>query len=256
MARWEQDFDFYMAMVDGKPASFVLDLAAASHAPVATHPLLLEIRVPLLQARVDGLRDQAELEPLGALEDQFVAALEQKVDAIYAGRVVHDGATSLYLYVAEAHRDALEALPALTGDPPGEYVPEWAVASDPDWGHYLEFLAPDSYSRQSIMNRRLLAIFTENGDALDVARPVDHLAYFPGREGAEQAASALRSAGFTTDELEAAADDRGWGLQFHRADALSDGRPDEFVEEILDVILPLEGDYDGWGAEHRAPAAG
>ena len=256
MARWEQDFEFYMAAVEDRPASIVLDLAAAPHAPVATHPLLVEIRVPMLQPRPDGLRDAAELEPLGELEDQFVEALEDKVDAIYAGRLVTDGTTSMYLYVPEAHRAALDDLPALTGAPPGDYEPEWAVVDDPEWRQYLDFLTPDDYARQSIWNRRLLQVFTEQGDALEVARPIDHMAFFPSRVRAEEAALALRNAGFTTDELVAPADeDRGWGLGFHRADHLIDGRPDEFVGEILDLILPLDGDYDGWGAEHRPRAS-
>ncbi len=265
MARWEQNFDFYVATIDGKPASFVLDLTAGEHAPVATHPLLLEIKVPMLAAREDGLRDNSELEPLGALEDQFVDALEQRLDAIYAGRVVHDGATQLFLYVPAAHRDALDDLPTLTGAPPDGYTPEWAVVDDAEWRQYLDFLAPDAYSIQSMMNRRLLAVFAENGDTLALARPIDHLAHFASKPEAERAGAALRAVGFTTDDVgepvapEAAADeaDAGprWALQFHRVDHLAEDRADEFVEEILDVILPLGGDYDGWGAEHADSAS-
>ncbi len=327
MSRWELDFDFYLARIEDKPASFVVDLSAEAHAPVATHPLQLTIRVPMLRPRPDGLRDASELEDLGDLEDQFVEALAEKLDAIYVGRVVHDGNTLLFLYVPEEHRDALDELPALTGDPPGDYEPSWGVSDDPDWVQYSEFLAPDEYARQSIWNRRLVNIFGEKGDQLDQPREIDHLAYFPSREAAEQAAAALTAAGFRCDPItepgeeqdegddaelgdeaadadetaeadealaeaiasanaQAAAEgeddeddededdedesdedesdedesdeedenDERWGLQFHRDDALADGRPDEFVGEILDIILPLDGAYDGWGAEHR-PAA-
>lgn len=254
MERWEQDFDFYMAMIDELPASFVIDLAASQHAPVATHPLLLSVRVPMAMRREDGLRDAREVEALGALEDQFVEALEQKVDAIYIGRVVHDGNTTMFLYVPAERRAALEDLPALTGDPPEPYLPRWAVADDPEWEHYLGFMAPDDYALQTIWNRRLIRIFTEKGDVLTAAREVDHMVYFPSREQAETAATALRAAGFATDEIderEADADEpAAWALQFHRDDTLADGRPDEFVAEIFDIIKPLDGSYDGWGATH------
>lgn len=258
MERWEQDFDFYMARIDDQPASFVIDLNAARHAPVDSHPVSLVIRVPMLIEREDGLRHADELEPLGELEDKFVEALEQKVDAIYAGRVVHDGYTTLFLYVPAAHRDALDDLPSLTGPPPGDYEPSWGVDDDPAWERYTGFLAPDDYALQTIWNRRLLQQFTDHGDDLTQAREVDHMAYFPSSEQAERAAAALRGAGFVTDEVVAGDDDADedrFALQFHRQDHLADGRPDEFVGEVLDLILPLDGVYDGWGAVHCQPAA-
>jgi hypothetical protein len=261
MVSWEQDFDFYMAMIEDLPASFVIDLTAAQHAPVESHPLLLSIRVPMQLRREDGLRDARELEALGALEDHFVTTLEEKVDAIYIGRVVHDGTTTMFLYVPAAHRAALEDLPSVTGAPADPYLPKWAVADDPTWDHYLGFMAPDDYAMQTIWNRRLIAIFEEKGDALDAEREVDHMVYFPTRENAEAAGAALREAGFKTDELEPPAkaegsdEERGWGLQFHRDDALSDGRPDDFVAEVFAIIQPFVGDYDGWGATPVKQAA-
>jgi len=256
MATWDQDFDFYMAMIEDQPASFVVDLAAATQAPVATHPMLLSIRVEMAMKREDGLRDARELDALGALEDQFVDALEQKVDAIYVGRVVHDGFTTMFLYVPEAHRAALEALPDVTGAPAEPSLPKWAVADDPEWEHYIGFMAPDDYAQQTIWNRRLVSIFEEKGDVLDVAREVDHMAYFPTKAQAEEAAEMLRAHGFATDELEppekkqGTEEERGWGLQFHRDDTIAGERPDEFVAEIFGIIKPLDGSYDGWGATH------
>jgi hypothetical protein len=43
-------------------------------------------------------------------------------------------------------------------------------------------------------------------------------------------------------------DGDAWALTFHRNDALAGGRPDQFCAEILDIVLPEGGDYDGWGA--------
>lgn len=245
--RWEQDFDVYFTMVDERPASFVIDLNAAAVAPVESHPLLLGIKVPMRIAREDGLRDARELEALGELEDQFVEALEQKVDALYVGRTVHAGDTTLYFYVPAAHRAALDGLPDVTG-PAGDYAPEWWVDDDPEWNLYLDYLAPGPYEAQAIWNRRLVQTFQEGGDQLAVPRDVDHLAYFATREQADAAAEALRAAGFRTDDVAGPDDDALWSLQFHRADALADGRPDAFVAEILDIVLPQGGDYDGWGA--------
>lgn len=248
MARWEPDFDVYFSQIEDRPASFVIDLAAGTHAPVATHPVRLTLRIPMKIPRPDGLRHRDEMDALGALEDRFVAALEQGVDAIYVGRVVHGGMTTMYLYVPAQHRAALDQLPSITGSP-GDYEPSWSIADDADWGAYLEFLAPGPYDRQTIWNRRLLQVFAEKGDRADQPREVDHLAFFPSREAAERAGEALRTAGFRTDEIDEQAE-RGFGLQFHRDDHLGEGRADEFVFEILDIVLEEEGSYDGWGAMH------
>jgi hypothetical protein len=253
---WEQDFDVYMAMMDDKPASFLIDLAAGAEAPVDTHPLRLTINVPLLRPREDGLRDGSELDAMGQLEDRFAAALETQVDAIFVGHVIHDGETTMYFYVPAEHRARLDQLPEITG-PAGDYQPSWGVEDDPTWECYGDYLAPDEYSRQAIWNRRLQKVFGENGDQVDTPREIDHFAYFGSREQAEQAAVALRAAGFETDDVDppdpSTGDDEPWGLQFHRTDAVGGHRPDEFCQEILDIILPLDGDYDGWGAPHVKP---
>jgi len=254
---WKPDFDFYMTMIDDKPASIVVDLAAGAAAPVATHPVLLGIRVPMRNPRPDGLRDGEELDALAELEDSFTDRLVAEVDALYAGRIVHDGDTTLYYYAPAEHRQRLDDdLPAVTGDP-GEYEPEWWVDDDPDWQLYDELLAPGPYDVQTIWNRRLIQVFVEKGDHLGEPREIDHAATFPTEEQAERASAALTVAGFRCDDVERPDDpddeDSGWRVEFHRDDSLAEGRPDEFVAEILDIILEEEGDYDGWGAPHVGP---
>ncbi len=241
-APWQPNFGFYMTTLDEHPASFVVDLNAE---PTESHALRLQLRVPLINPRPDGLRDAAELEPMGALEDRLVEALTAKVDALYVGRLVTRGATEFFFYVPEAKGPLLDELEELLG-PVAPYEVEYLAAEDPDWGMYTDFLYPDAYSLQSIANRSLLEQIEATGDVMSVARTIDHLAYFENTGPAKEAATRLKAAGFSTDELETREDGRV-GLQFHRDDALSDGQADAFVAEVLDIILPLDGDYDGWG---------
>jgi regulator of RNase E activity RraB len=167
---------------------------------------------------------------------------------------VHNGDTTLYYYAPAEHRQQLDDdLPAITGDP-GDYAPEWWVDDDPDWKLYDELLTPGPYDAQMIWNRRLLQVFTERGDQLSATREIDHVAYFPSREQADRAAAGLIAAGFRCDDVqEPDSDSDAWQLEFHRADTLADNRADEFVSEILDIILDEDGDYDGWGAPHVTP---
>jgi hypothetical protein len=249
-SRWRQDFDFYLVEMEERPASFVVDLAAGAHAPLSTHPMRLDVRVPMLRPRADGLRDAGELDDLGDLEDQFTRRLETAVDAIYVGRAVFAGHTVLHYYMPRDAGGRFDELPAIAG-PSGAYRPSWAIDDDPGWSVYLEVLTPDPYEHATIWNRRLLRSFEDDGDHLQRPRPIDHYAFFPSQDQADRAATALTAAGFLPDPVVAPREDGdGWALQFHRDDALANGRPDQFCAEILDIVLPEGGDYDGWGAPH------
>lgn len=239
---WQPNFGFYMTRLDEHPASFVVDLSAT---PLETHPLRLQLRVPLLKPRDDGLRDASELEPMGALEDGLVDALRAKVDARYVGRLVTRGATEFFFYLPSEAGPKLDDLEALLG-PVEPYEVEYLAAEDPGWSLFTDFLYPDAYALQSIANRSLLEQLEQAGDVMSVARTIDHLAFFGSPGQANEAVARLTAAGFTTDPIEQH-DDGRLGLKFHRDDALADGQADAFVVEVLDLITPLDGDYDGWG---------
>jgi hypothetical protein len=254
-ARWEQEFDFYLTTMDDKQAGFVVDLAAEKHAPVATHPLRLVISIPMLHPTENGLRSRDELEPLGVLEDRIVERLESAVDAIYAGRVVHEGATVMFLYLPDEHKARVQNLLDITGGL-GDYHADWRTLPDPEWECYFEFLRPGRYDRQFMLNRRLQEIFEEKGDCMEIPREIDHVAFFPSEAQAQAALAELQAAGFRGDPLRAPAQEGGaWALEFHRDDVVADEKPDLFCCEILGVLERHEGEYDGWGATLVTPDA-
>ena len=239
---WQPNFDFYMTRLGDDPASFLVDLGAV---PQPSHSLRLHVRVPLLRPRPDGLRDASEFEPMGELEDRLAGTLAAKIDAIYVGRVVARGATEFFFYVPPAAAAALAEFGELVDDP-APYEIGTHAEPDPDWDAYTRFLYPDAWSMQSMMNRRVLQQLEQHGDATTVARTIDHLAIFATKASAEAAAAQLATAGFTTD-APAENDDGRFHVEFHRSDIPGDGGADRFVGEVLDIVLPLEGRYDGWG---------
>ena len=60
-------------------------------------------------------------------------------------------------------------------------------------------------------------------------------------------AATLRRHGFRVDDLESDGEGRV-EVQFHRVDHCAGGRIDEVSQEILDIVLAEDGEYDGWGA--------
>ncbi len=244
---WKQELEFYMSRIDDQPASFVVDVIAPRHAPLVSHPLVLIFTVPLLRPTENGLRGAAELNAMGELEDNIVANLGQAIDSIYVGRVVHDSETTFYFYLPRLSGEELERIPEHAGNL-GNYQMEWSVEEDEEWGYCTEFLAPDVFSHQLISNRRLLNHMREAGDQVNVAREVDHFAYFDSQESAEKARKALQTAGFEVQEVRGCVEnDHRWDLGFRRLDVPGNGGADQFVEQIFDLLDPFEGIYDGWG---------
>src|SRR5690348_5410852 len=109
-APWEQNFDFYEGTNGDARAIIRVDLAAAEHAPVASHPVRLQFRVKMLEPREDGLRSEQEADALFKLEDTFVEAIVTAQHAIYVGRMVSRGYTEFVFYAPPEHRDAWSTL--------------------------------------------------------------------------------------------------------------------------------------------------
>lgn len=251
---WTADFDFYPTTVDGRRASIVVDLLAAIHGPIAHHGALVTVRVPMQRPREDGLRDASELAPLGRLEDALIPAIEDRTGAVSVGRLMLAGVLVFYLYAPDGTDEAAVAAAVGAIDADG-YTIRWAVAPDPDWRMLREVLTPDPYALQGIWNRRLLQQFAAQGDDATAPREVDHTAVVPDGAAATAAERQLVARGFRVDPWTPGEDGRVC-LALHRTETLADDAPDTFVAEVLDVILPLGGDYDGWGAPVMVTAVG
>jgi regulator of RNase E activity RraB len=241
---WDGDWDFYEGTMEEDRMFVTLDLAAQEHAPLASHPMRLHVRFAMLQPREDGLRSDEEKDAIFALEDKIVEAMEKAAGAIHVARVVAQQHTELIFYFPTDKTAAADRPTDAVGDV-SPYTLEWFVEEDPEWEKYDE-LFPNVYAMQSISNRRLVRHMVEAGDQISVPREIDHVVSFPSEEMAKSAAAALAEKGFRVDDADHA--DGRWTLEFHREDACDGERPDEFVFEILDIVEPFEGDYDGWGS--------
>ncbi len=241
---WSPNFDFYIAPVDGHPASISLDLGAVEHVPVPDHPLRLAVRLALKHARPDGLPTSEEFDPLGKVEQNLADAIGHEVEGWFVGRVLYRGSCDLFFYLPAPQEGDEDRLVACIEAHRDGYEVSHRLDRDPRWKFYNEFLWPDRASHQAMGNRRVLAQLEAAGDELGVEREIDHLANFDDEEACREAAAALAEHGFRLDEP-TQSEHGGWRLAFRRDDSLARGRIDEVTAEILELIG--EGDYDGWG---------
>lgn len=242
---WEQDFDAYLTYLDESLASFIVDLAAAAHAPCPPYDHRVQVRVVMQHPREDGLRDRREADALGQFEDALVELLEHRCGALFVGHMICEGELHVVCY-AEGRRIEDQAA-LLEGLDAGGYEVAWMVEADPDWRMYFELLFPESLDFQLIQNRRQLIKFTSNGDQLSAERQVDHCATFEQLDEAQDASESLRDEGFEVGDPQAS-ESGHWVVEFNRVERLDEGRPDAFCLEIIELLEPFTASYDGWGA--------
>jgi Family of unknown function (DUF695)/Regulator of ribonuclease activity B len=251
---WEEDFDFYFSESMKARLVITVDLGAVELAPLATHPLRLQARITMQTPRADGLRQLGEADALFDLEDRLVERLGVVLPLLYVGRLVAVGDVTLVWYAPRTAEAQLEELTEAVMSVRGDYEVHLSLDRDPKWGFFDDFLFPDVYNLQVMLNRRRLMTLLEHGDDGALVRELEHLAYFESEDRALEATRKLALAGFHADSplpedrpSESPGVDLGWALWFGREDSLADGRIDDVCVEILDVILACEGYYDGWG---------
>ncbi|MFH2008079.1 MAG: DUF695 domain-containing protein [bacterium] len=255
---WEDDFDFYFSETMKARVVITLDLGAVEVAPLQSHPFRLQARIEMHSPKRDGLRDLGEADALFELEDLLVDRLGGILPLLYVGRVVAVGDVMLIWYAPRAVERLMEELTEVVKEVRGDYVVRLSLVEDPKWSFYDDFMFPDVYNLQVMLNRRRLMTLQEHGDDGAAARELDHLAYFPSRELAEAAANQLEELGYSVEapavEAENPPDEElKWSLSFQRSDSLTEGRVDDVCIEILDVLLEHQGYYDGWGVRLLGP---
>jgi len=249
---WEEDFDFYFSESMKARLVITVDLGAVELAPLATHPLRLQARITMQTPRADGLRQLGEADALFDLEDRLVERLNGVLPLVYVGRMVAAGDVTLVWYAPRTAEVQLEELTDVVKSERGGYEVHLSLDRDSNWDFYDDFLFPDVYNLQVMLNRRRLMTLEEHGDDGSMVRELEHLAYFGSEDRAEEALKKLMTAGFEVDspivaEQPSPGSDLSWALWFSREDSLAEGRIDDVCIEVLDVILASEGYYDGWG---------
>jgi len=244
---WNEGFDFYLTHLEEDPASILVDLTAALHAPLASHPKRLIIRVKMKEPQANGLRSSGEADALFRVEDAITDALAG-VDALFVGRVVTGGNTDHFFYLPGQTSPA--SLTAAVKEAAGDYATELGLRDDPEWTGYFQFLFPDHEQQQLMSNRRVLEQLANNGDRHDQPRQVDHLVYFPDLASASKLAEQLVVRGFRVDPPrppEPGGDRQMWALEFHRVEAVTPEQVDALTLELLRLLEGTGGHYDGWG---------
>jgi regulator of RNase E activity RraB len=244
-----EEWDFYFATVNENVASLFVDLGIREQAPDPSKPWLLWVWLQFQNPREDGLSSSEESETLDAIEDSLLESVESALGGSLVGRITTEGRREFYFYSpTDAGLDEAVAT-AMTPFPVYEF--ECGTHSDPEWEHYVGLLYPSPHDWQCMKNRHVLQELRENGDSLELQRPVFHWAYFPSEESRASFATAVTERGFELDELSEQDDpeadpDLPFGISFERVDHVDWDSINQVTIELYDLAEANGGDYDGW----------
>ncbi|NPD26541.1 DUF695 domain-containing protein [Corallococcus exiguus] len=242
---WRESFEDYFRWSTVGPQTVEIDLGAKPLAPMASHPVLWRLALPLKNPMSNGLLDSDEEDAVFAVQGALEACL-RPLGLLGVGHLVHQGVQYVYLYGPKSIT-ARQVRPLVQAHQ-GAYDVDVARTRDPGWTVYLQMLFPSPLQWQVRMNRQRVALLRAEGDLLDVARKVEHRAHFTWERAAEEAEGRLRDLGFQGFRCQIVpVPGLMWRLDFHRVDTVDDARMDAVCEEILDVVTPPWGTYDGWG---------
>ena len=242
------DWDSYVCLIDGQPASIMLDLGLACQRCCSRH-WLFWVRVALQMPDEHGMHREVEDEALFAIEDGLYDAMVVKSEAVYAGRLTTGGHRD-FMYYAATTRGCDDAIASVMQNFP-QYRYECGVQDDPQWSEYFNTLYPDGLAYQSIYNRRVIRGLTESGDALEVPRLVDHWFAFPTEATRQSFIEQVTAQGFHVQETCYDDCDEGvvpYGLHITRCDAVDLDTVNLVVTDLVKRAELLGAEYNGWGA--------
>ena len=245
-----QNWDFFMCRIEGAPASIRTNLALIEVAPLEGLTQRLQFYIKMQNPRPDGLSSNEEYPMLCDIEDALGDKAEA-MGAVLAGVVKSEGFLELWFYTQNAEalaKTCEDALQTFEG-----YQSGYNIAEDPEWEDYFDFLYPDEFSYQTMQNRKVLMQLEKNGDKMEVPREIDHFFYF--KEAAQQQAFAKEAEAkgfkvrFNDDEF--VEDRKAEGKEYpYMLEATREDSPlniDDIVWDLLELVSPFEGNYDGWG---------
>lgn len=209
-------------------------------------PVCAEFCIDFKEPRGDGLPDDGETDDLTALEDRLAAELLQ-IGGVYVGRISVGGIRHFYAYVdaTSAQIDALAA--KLTVTTP--YSVKGSASSDPDKSTYWHTLYPTKADWQMIQDLKVIEKLEQDGNPLDTARRIDHLAYFDDMRGADQFKAWLEAEGFDVDWMSRPDDKEDLlGISFSHVCRPMLGDVTQHTYKVCTKTEELGGRYSGWGA--------
>ncbi|MEM6631238.1 MAG: DUF695 domain-containing protein [Bacteroidota bacterium] len=141
-AREEQAWDFFFCTLAGKPASIRVNLSLLSSIPLATHPQLVYVIIPLEKPDSQGMIQEPEVQTIRTIEADIVRLMTGDLGGKYAFRYTGKGRRALYFYLPLGEVSLGELLATcMEANDMNKF--SYGVLADPSWRFFQASLQED-----------------------------------------------------------------------------------------------------------------
>ncbi|MCD6011378.1 MAG: hypothetical protein K0Q79_1240 [Flavipsychrobacter sp.] len=241
----------YMTIMDGKPASVLVDLNLASKAPLSQYPNLV-ITGPMVQTcKNDGLPDTAEIEALEEVltaTSNFIAGVTAKVNA---GTFTHKCQRLNYYYVKDT-TGIRNAIARMYKRSFSNYSYAIKIKPDREWDTYFKVLFPDELTQNRMVNDDIIWKMMERGDSLNVMRDIHFKLFFASDTARTNFIKGVADKGYKQLKLnQSKKPPVAYGVVLQKQVLL---RPEDInaaTEELIKEARKHNGEFEGWTTPNR-----
>ncbi len=239
-----EDWEHYMSEFDGMPGSITVNLALKDKNIQERYPIQVSFNLPISPCRPDGLSDGDALDKAAIEEDRILSDLQMPGrKMVSVGTFTYNCERRLYYYFENANQ-LEEQLQALLSAYPAETT-DLTVLEDKQWDAYSDFLYPNDYHYQQIMNNRVMAQLLDAGDNPDLPRILEHFLYFKTEADRTSAADEAVANHYRLFAQEFIDQEYPYSLGVAFQAPLHDVHSQSYY--LMDLARKYNGDYDGWG---------
>jgi hypothetical protein len=239
-----ENWNAYMARVNGRLASVLVDLGRRARAPDSSSPVLLWAHLRMRAPRPDGLPSSEEAPDLLRVSQALEEAAKDAAAAEVVGTITSGGVREFYFYgpgAAGFERAIADALRSFPG-----YVAETGSKPDPGWSHYLEVLYPRPADLQRMKNRALHEALRAQGDDPSARRVVSHWVYFETRGARDAFVARATASGFREPPGARSEPEGRFGIRLEHESTTDESTMEVHTLRLEEWARELGGEYDGW----------
>lgn len=172
-----EEWDMYMATINNKPASVLVDMGLYKNAPDTRYPYVVITGPRFKNCKTNGLPETEELPKLEEILDASTAFLSGVTAKVLAGTITHNCQRNNYYYVKDT-ANVRNALIRLYKRNYSDYNYGVIIKYEASWLNYISVLYPTDNTKNWMDNQKILASLVQQGVDVHQKQHIKHVACF------------------------------------------------------------------------------
>jgi len=228
--------EFFKRVEDGSEIIVETDMNAYAYSNKYAWLLSVFIKFDTSDESSEGFEEFLET------KESLIIALEHEERAKYVGGRSVDGWSELYFY-ADDSKGLDKIVTSILA--PSNYVFESHTVRDSKWDFHYKNLTPNELELAHMQSDKIIYLLEEEGDNLEVVRPVEHYLSFDTPTQKEKFLANLDLDGFVFKD-EISSDEFENGIALVKEHAVTSQEVQKVVEALFEAMKDYNGYYEGW----------